>query len=360
MKKYLPFLVLLIILVSACGGVRTTLPTSQVVLEQTQAPSANLYWPTDGWRISSPEDQGMDAALLAQMFENIEQHRLKIDSVLVVRNGYIVAEKYYAPYTINTQHVLYSCTKSFISALIGMAIEDGFIESVGQHVLDFFPDQSFQNLDARKEAMTLEDLLTMRAGIAWNEGMPAYQGMMGSSDWVAYVLDKPMETDPGNRFNYCSGCSHVMSAIIEKTTDEGTLTFAKNHLFEPLGITNYDWEVDSNGVPNGGWGLHMTPREMAKFGYLFLNEGEWDGQQIIPSEWVRESTQVGLPTGEGVDYAYQWWLYPNLDLYAAQGLNGQMIYVIPDLSLVVVFTADMANPSPIYGLLETWIIPAVR
>jgi CubicO group peptidase (beta-lactamase class C family) len=360
MKKYIPFLLIILILISACGGIRATLPTPQFVPDQAQPPIPKAYWPTDGWRMSAPEDQGMDAGRLNQMFENIDQRRLRIDSVLVVRNGYIVAEKYYAPDTIDTQHVLYSCTKSFISALIGIAIEDGYIENVNQPVLSFFPDHVFENVEARKEAMALEDLLTMRSGLAWNEGMAAYQGMMGSSDWVTYVLDQQMVADPGTQFNYCSGCSHVMSAIIEETTGIGTLAFAEENLFEPLGINNYDWELDSRGIPNGGWGLHMTPREMAKFGYLFLHEGEWDGQQIVPAEWVQNSTQAGLATGEGVDYAYQWWVYPDDNLYAAQGLNGQMIYVIPDLALVVVFTADMADPSPIFGLLEDWIVPAVR
>ena len=139
-----------------------------------------------------------------------------------------------------------------------------------------------------------------------------------------------------------------------------SLEYAQENLFEPLGITNYDWELDSSGIPNGGWGLHMIPREMAKFGYLFLNEGEWDGQQIISSDWVRESTEAGRAVDGEVDYAYQWWIYPASELYAAQGLNGQMIFVVPDLALVVVFTADMNDPSPIFGLLEDGIIPAVR
>jgi len=307
-----------------------------------------------------PEDQGMETALLDQVFATIDHQRLGIDSVLVVRNGYIITEKYYPPYATDTQHVLYSCTKSFISALIGIAIEEDYIESVDQLVLDFFPDHTFANLDARKQAMTLEDLLTMRSGLDWNEGMPTYQAMMETQDWVAYVLDKPMETDPGTHFNYCSGCSHVMSAIIAETTGIDTLEYAQARLFEPLGITNYYWELDGSGIPNGGWGLHMSPREMAKFGYLFLNEGSWDGQQIVPSAWVRKSTQAGLATGRSVDYAYQWWVYPTSNLYAAEGLYGQFIFVIPDLAMVVVFTADMLNPSPIFDLLEDWIIPAVR
>ena len=206
----------------------------------------------------------MDSAFLEQMFETIDQRKLDIDSVLVIRNGTIVAEKYFSPYTEETRHVLYSCTKSFISALVGMAIEDGYIDSVDQPVLDFFPERTFANLDERKESMTLEDLLTMRAGLEWDEGMPAYQDMMGSEDWVKFVLDKPMEADPGSQFNYCSGCSHIMSAIIQETTGVNTLAYAQSRLFEPLNITNIYWELDGSGIPNGGWGLEMNPPRYGK------------------------------------------------------------------------------------------------
>ncbi len=370
MKKRWLLILVFLILIAACSGNQSFTGTLQRIPTQTELPptrdvqSANVqstpYWPTDGWRASSPEEQGMDSVLLEQMFETIDQQKLDIHSVLIVRNGTIVAEKYYSPYTEDTRHVLYSCTKSFISALIGMAIEDGTIDGVDQLVLNFFPERTFANLDERKESMTLEDLLTMRTGLDWDEGMPAYQDMMESEDWVKFVLDQPMEADPGSQFNYCSGCSHIMSAIIQETTGLNTLEYAQNRLFEPLNITNIHWELDRNGIPNGGWGLEITPRDMAKFGYLFLNDGTWDGQQIVSSEWVRASTQPGLPTGEGVDYAYQWWVYSTSNLYAAQGLKGQKIYVIPGLELVVVFTADMANTTPILELVEDWIIPAVR
>jgi CubicO group peptidase (beta-lactamase class C family) len=302
----------------------------------------------------------MDSDMLGRMLDTIDEQRMAIDGVVVIRNGYIVAEQYYSPYTENSRHVLYSCTKSFISALTGIAVGDGYIDSVDHPVLDFFPDRTFANVDTRKEAMTLENILTMRTGLAWEEGMPAYQALMGSSDWVGFMLDKPMEADPGSQFNYCSGCSYLLSAIIQETTGTNPLEFAQNRLFDPLGITNFTWELDSSGIPNGGWGLEMTPRDMAKFGYLFLNQGIWDGQQIIPADWVAASTQPGLEVEAGVDYAYQWWVYPSSNLYAAQGLYAQKIYVIPELEMVVVFTADARNTDPTFDLLEDWIIPAAQ
>lgn len=191
MKKTLIIFFITILTVSACGG----------GLVQTDIPGVSdaqngIYWPTDGWRTSPAEEQGMDADRLAQMFAFIdEQNHLDIHSVLVVRNGFIVAEKYYPPYSEDKRHILYSCTKSFMSALIGIAIEDGYIEGVEETVVDFFPDQQFQNLDALKTEMKLEDLLTMRAGLAWTEGMPAYQGLSSFSSaarsrsrcWVCLV-----------------------------------------------------------------------------------------------------------------------------------------------------------------------------
>jgi CubicO group peptidase (beta-lactamase class C family) len=367
MKK-ISFVILLItaVMTCACGVMQDFQNPSELLLDPTQAitaspvPGNEAYWPTNGWRTSSPEDQGMDSALIEGMFEVIDEQNMAIDGVVVVRNGYIVAEQYYPPYTENTRHVLYSCTKSFISALIGIAIADGYIEGIDQLALDFFPERTFANVDTRKKAMTLEDLLTMRSGLDWDEGMPVYQEMMATRDWVGYVLDKPMETDPGSQFRYCSGCSHVMSAILQEVTEVNTLEYARSRLFDPLGIENFHWELDGSGIPNGGWGLEMTPRDMAKFGYLFLNEGTWDRQQIIPADWVKVSTQPGLEVESGVDYAYQWWVYPDSYLYAAQGLYAQKIYVIPDLELVMVFTADARHIDPAFELLEEWIIPAVH
>jgi CubicO group peptidase (beta-lactamase class C family) len=152
----------------------------------------------------------------------------------------------------------------------------------------------------------------------------------------------------------------LLSAIIQETMEMNTLEFAQSRLFDPLGITNFTWELDGNGIPNGGWGLEMTPRDMAKFGYLFLKNGKWDGQQIIPADWITTSAQSGREVTDGVDYAYQWWVYPSLNMFAAQGLYDQKIFVLPELEMVVVFTADARNTDSSFELLEDWIIPAIR
>lgn len=318
------------------------------------------YWPTEDWRTSTPEERGVDAEQLERMLSVIDERRLNVHSVLVIRDGYIIAERYYAPFDQDTRHQLFSVTKSFISALVGIAIEDAFIDGVEAQVVGFFPGRQFANLDDRKVAMTLEHLLTMTSGLDWSEGMPTYQEMARTRDWVHYVLDKPMVADPGTQFNYCSGCSHVMSAIIQETTGIGTLAFADSALFGPLGISDVEWETDGSGIPNGGWGLNLTPRDMAKLGLLYLNDGVWGGQQVVPVEWVRASLSDGIDTGDGWRYGYQWWLDPSNGRFAAIGLASQLIYVIPELNMVVVFTAALADNSVLFDLVDDYIVPGAQ
>jgi CubicO group peptidase (beta-lactamase class C family) len=302
----------------------------------------------------------MDSTQLERMFDVIRDEQLGIHSVVVVRNGHIVAERYYPPYQADTKHQLYSVTKSFISALIGIAIAEGYIDGVDHRVLDFFPEHTFANLDARKQAMTLEHLLTMTSGLDWEEGMPIYQELSRASDWVQFVLDGPMVAEPGSEFNYCSGCSHLMSAIVQETTGTGTLEYAQDRLFEPLGINDFHWELDASGIPNGGWGLDLTPRDMAKFGYLYLNDGVWDGQQVVPTEWVTASVNDRIEFDDRWGYGYQWWIYPPFDAYSAVGLGAQLIVVIPDSELVVVFTAALSDNAALLELIESFIVPAVQ
>jgi CubicO group peptidase (beta-lactamase class C family) len=355
MKKYLLLIFAAILALSACSGgpVQTAAP-------QTSAKQYDPYWPTEGWRTAPAEAMGMDADRLAEMLAYIDQQDWDIDSILIVRDGYVVTEKYYAPYSRDRSHTLYSVTKSFMSALIGIAIQNGFIEGVDLIVVDFFPDRKFDNLDPRKAEMTLQDLLTMRAGLAWVEGETAYRGLSVSPDAISYVLNLPMAAQPGTVFDYCSGCSHVLSGIIQETTGMDPLDYAQERLFEPLGISDVYWETDHSGLPIGGWGLMLTPRDMARFGYLYLQNGFWDGQQVVPEDWVRASVEAGREVAPGLDYGYQWWILPELNAFNASGLYGQEIYVIPDLDMVVVFTAHVLNPDFMDDLVEHWIIPAVQ
>jgi CubicO group peptidase (beta-lactamase class C family) len=323
-------------------------------------PATGAYWPTEGWRTSSPEEQGMDSQKLAQMLGAIRQQGLKLHSLLVIRNGYLVSETYYGPYRPDTRHELYSCTKSFVSTLVGVAVDKGYIDRTDHRVVAYFQGRTLANPDSRKEAMTLEDLLTMRSGLDWQEGDPVYRAMYQSRDWVQFVMDEPMAAAPGSRFNYCSGCSHVLSAILQQTTGMNTRDFAERSLFQPLGITDFRWDTDAAGIPIGGWGLQLTPRDMAKLGYLYLHNGQWDGRQIVSAGWVANATQKHTATDGNLGYGYQWWTYPSLKAYAALGRFGQMIFVIPAADLVIVTTAEVDSHDPIFQLIEQYIVPAVK
>jgi len=350
LTRPLIILVVLLLLVG-CDNPRGPAPTST---------AQTTFWPTEAWQISTPEQQGLDSAQLAQMFVRIKDQGLNLHSLLVIRNGFIVVEAYFNPYGQSIKHELYSVTKSFTSALVGIAIDKGIIDGVDHPVQDFFTGQTFANTYQRKSALKLRHLLTMTSGLDWQEGDPIYQQMYRSNDWVQFVLDTPMAVEPGSRFVYCSGCSHVLSAIVHKATGMNTLEFARTNLFGPLGISDVAWETDSNGIPIGGWGLKIMPRDMAKLGYLYLNNGIWDEKQVISTSWVKASVQKLVETDSELGYGYQWWVYPRFGAYTALGRYGQTIFVIPESNLVIVTTAAIQDHQPIFDLIEDYIVPAVR
>jgi len=308
----------------------------------------------------------MDSELLAGMFDYIEQQKVDVHGVLVVRNGYTVVEVYYSPYGPNTGHSTASVGKSFTGALVGIAIREGYIEGVDQKVADFFPNHSAWQNDPLKQAVTIEHLLTMTSGLDWPESAASYSSsrnimnqMMRSSDWVRFVLDRPMAAAPGAVFNYSSGVSHLLSAIIQQATGMRTFSFARTYLFEPLGISRVYWPSDPQGIVFGAGGLRLTPRDMAKFGQLYLQGGVWDGKQIVPAEWIEASVAPQVNAhGAASYYGYQWWVRGS-GTYAAHGYRGKRIFVIPDLEMVVVFTADLSGNAPSV-ILSNFIIPAAR
>lgn len=338
---------LFFILLAACRGQKAVQP-------------AQHDWPTQDWRTAVPESQGMDAAMLARGLEEAEQNGLPLHSLLVIRHGSIISETYFPPYNVDTLHELYSVTKSFTATLVGIALDQGKLQDVNQRVFDFFPGQEFSASGARKKAMSMKDLLTMTSGLDWVEGDSIYRAMYMSQNWVKLVMDLPMAADPGKEFLYCSGCSHVLSAIVQQATGENLRDFAQANLFGPLGIENFTWESDTAGISIGGWGLSLAPRDMAKLGYLYLHKGQWDGQQVVSAEWVEAATQKQVTT-EGVDgYGYQWWVLPELSGYAALGRFGQTVFVSPELDLIVVTTAGAQDHEGIFRLIEDYILGAVK
>ena len=365
----------LLILV-ACGTPQPTptpsqLTTTPTIVPPTATPTPVItptssgpdYWPIEGWRTTTPEEQGMDSDMLAKMLELIQEQNYDIHSVTIIRNGYMVADATIYPYDPGSKHIIHSCTKSITSALIGIAIEQGYIESVKQPVLSFFPERTVANLDANKEAMTLEHLLMMASGLECRDSyLYSWRGlfeMMQTDDWVQFMLDLPMAEPPGTRFEYCNGASFLLSAIIQEKTGMSAAAFAEEHLFDPLGISDVAWPANSQGITIGWGELRMRPHDMAKIGYLYLNNGQWNGEQIIPADWVTTSTHRQIAATFTPGYGYQWWVAGD-NIYMALGLAGQYIIVAPELDLVVVFTSNLEDNTIPFGLLYDFIIPTAK
>jgi CubicO group peptidase (beta-lactamase class C family) len=296
-------------------------------------------WPTKEWQTSSPEEQGMDSKELAKLVDF--GTTLSLDSLLVVRHGKIVAEAYYAPYAAGIPHAIYSATKAVISTLMSIASKDGLLDSPSHRVLDFFDRRSIANLDDRKKAITVQSLLDMTSGIEWRMPDSMFE-MERSPDWVKFVLDRPMSSAPGNAFNYSNGNAHLLSAIITKLTGMSALEYGKAKLFGPLGINDLSWGHDPQGISNGGQGLYLQPRDMAKIGYLYLRNGAWEGKQLLPSDWIDKVTHAKVdphaPGEPEFRYSNLFWVLPDKHVYMASGYHGQVIMVFPDLDVVAVTT----------------------
>ncbi len=346
----LPLLILFLVIV----------PTNGTSAQTRWVPD---YWPTTAWQTSTPEAQGMDPNYLTSLDEYINDVDWGIAMVasLVIKNGYIVHETYYGTYGETHRRNIFSCTKSFVSTLVGIALSEGYISSVNENIVDFFSNRIIANMDSRKEALTIEHLLAMTAGFDWPEhpygADSPYNQMTSSDDWVQFVLDRPMAHEPGEVWNYNSGASHLLSTIVNISTGQYAHEYAEDRLFASLGITHYDWGKDPDDNAFGGANLRLAPRDMAKLGFLFLNNGTWDGVQIVPADWVATATSSFEMVGVDRGYGYQWWTHPTLSAYSARGYLGQFIYVFPDLDMVVVFTAS-TNYVQDDILIEDFVLPA--
>ena len=317
------------------------------------------YWPTSGWRTASPESQGIDSAILAEAIETARKSGVNIHSLLIVRNNFIVAEAYFYPYDGKAPHDLASVTKSITGTLIGMAIEQKKIKGVDQKALQFFSKMKIANKDARKEKITVGNLLTMSSGLnCIAKGEPTLWEMLNQPDNAKYMLDLAMVAEPGSNFSYCSGGMHLLSAIISNATGMNEEAFAKRFLFEPIGIKPGTWPVDPQNVNHGFGNLHLLPRDMAKFGVLYMNNGRWDGRQIIPADWVAAATTSKIKTGGARDYGYGWWIPAagGLIPYEASGRGGQQISVMPSKNTVIVFNGGGFNTGDVMKLIQ----PAIK
>jgi CubicO group peptidase (beta-lactamase class C family) len=363
-------------------------------------PAPPAEWPIQAWPHLTPEAQGMSSETLLAMAEHVKDKAASdpeffLDSITVIRNGHIVAEVYPNPnYPPDRLHVLHSATKSIISALIGIAIEEGFIDSVDVPLVDIFPDREIQNLDARKEALTIRDLLSMQTGLHSRDSyLYGYEGLFAlqqSDDWLQFVLDLPMAADPGARFDYSNISTFLLGAVLAETTGTDVLSFAREVLFDPLGIDDVRWEWAQDGLPIAWARMWLKPNDLAKIGLLYLQKGRWDGRQIIPEAWIEDSVTPQAYPKNAVDilnadmtrnrsassanwvaqrfvrffangYGYQWWLDRG-GAYSALGTNGQFLIVAPEHNLIVVATSKssgMAQFEPA-KLFYDYVLPSVQ
>ncbi len=355
-SNFLLLPLLLIILVTGCS-------------QETQITSS-LYW-----EISDPESEGIDPQALDSIHQDIVGGRYGlIDHFLVIRNSKIVFDHHYMqdyetiskkydttnhqynydhpswhPYYHGSDlHSLQSVTKSVTSILLGIAKDEGLAVHLDSAVLTLFKDYELDLTDKMKRAITLKDLLTMQSGIQWDESSSYADDqsnnctiMERSDDWIQYVLNQPMDTVPGTKFVYNSGVSVLIGKIVGILTGKRIDKWAEEKLFEPLGITNYYWKETPQGEIDSEGGLYLSSYDLAKIGYMMLNNGVWEGKQIVSKSWVEESIQPIVKLNERVGYGYQWWVPSHEgdqpEIFAGNGYGGQFVMMAPKYNMLVVF-----------------------
>jgi CubicO group peptidase (beta-lactamase class C family) len=327
--------------------------------------SENLqdYWPTHGWRKDSPENRGMDSKKLIEMLQILKSY--PIDSVTIVKDGYIVLDAYQHPYQADRLHKILSCTKSISASLIGIAIDNNFIKGVEQPLLSFFPEEKIRVDGQRKRGINLHHALTMTTGIDFRDSY-LYQWenlkkMHRTNNWVDFALNLPFIHEPGTHYDYSNITAFLLSAIIQETTGMKASEFAEKYLFSKLGIQEYIWPENRKGITLGYGSLRMNNLDLAKLGLLYLTNGKWEEKQVISREWIKVSTSTQVKQVKGhYNYGYQWWV-ENDSLFSAQGKGGQDIIIDHKHNLVVVFTSSLPDrltdqPRNIYS---TYIQPSI-
>lgn len=360
----------------------------------------------DGWDTASLNREHIDADLVKALLNRVSTHAYpNIHSVLLVRNGKLVVEEYFAgmgadslyhAYHRDTLHTLQSVTKSVTSILIGIALDQHLIRGVDEKISTFFPEYADIFADRAKANIRLQHCLAMTAGLSWDEWERPFTDprndhimMNNRADPIRYNLERPIAVSPGAKFVYNSGLSLILGQIIDKVSGLKADQFAERYLFAPLGISEYVWWRYPNGTVHTGGGLRLRPRDMAKLGALVLNGGRWHGKQIVSAAWVKASTTQQAPSHTSwfewwpftwgyaflhkaplihVEYGYHWWLRSfrvrgrAVATYSAEGRGGQFIVIVPEFQLVAVFTGwndDTSWDLPL-DMLQRYILPAVQ
>ena len=326
-------------------------------------------WPTDGWITAAPETEDMDANLSAEIDARVAAEAPLLTSLVVIRNGKLVAERYYNGEEADQPIMVWSVTKSVTSIAIGIAFREGLLTNLDQTLGELIPNHIPVNVDPRVRDITLRHLLTSTSGWEWDGRINFSRH--DETDQLDLMMARPMVCDPGQCFEYDSTNSNLLSLIIQELSGQTMAEYLQSRLFDPLGIAQPEWLTTVYGATRGAGGLWLTPTDMAKLGYLYLNNGMWDGVHIVAEEWVAESTREqasGTSTISGVNigggsYGYQWWVGESAGHVAfyANGYGGQLIYVVPDQNLIVVTAVagtDAGQPEdqqPVLPIVE-WLI----
>ncbi|MGI9626129.1 MAG: serine hydrolase domain-containing protein, partial [Longimicrobiales bacterium] len=287
-RNQLAGLLLLSAVAIACADSSPTEPTLSGGLDQGTA---------GRWTTSTPEGQGLDASVLAELEARISNGEFgDVSSLLVLRNGVLVYELYRGGWTSDDLHRVYSVTKSVTSLAVGIAVQEGLLSGLQSGILDFFPEHADVPDAETKASITLEHVLQMRTGWEWDEQSTNYSNdanpvgdLVDSTDWIRFVLDLPLAETPGSRFAYNSGVSMLMAGVLGNLTGAPAEDFVAGQLFGPLSIATWDWDTGPGELTNSGWGLHLRPRDMAALGQLVLQDGVWEGADVVPADWIAQS-----------------------------------------------------------------------
>jgi len=350
---------------------------------------------SDGIEASTLASEGIDEDLIAGMMDEINSRSgHAIHNILILRNDRLVFEEYFEGYKLDwespdlkgeimqysreTDHFMASVTKSVTSVIAGVAIQLGYLTDLNKKIVDYFPEYS-GIMTGGKADITIENLLTMRSGLAFDESTYLYNDprsdtykMIHSDDPIAYVFSKPMTTTPGTHFFYNTGTTNVLAAIIEKESGMGFLDFSNTYLFDPLQTEGGLWLTMGNGLPMASGGIYLRARELAKIGLLFLNHGQWEGKQIISDDWISISQYPHVAATNYIpntSYGYQWWI-KNYTIkgtshrcFFGAGWGEQYLFIIPDFNMIVEFNSGYYtgtnNISP-FDLMENYILRAIH
>ncbi|WP_406358373.1 serine hydrolase domain-containing protein [Streptomyces sp. NBC_00658] len=314
------------------------------------------------WSATSPEEQGMDSTLLRAGLTKLGNNASSF-SALVIRHDRLVAERYYHGSGAQRSNNVHSVSKSILQALVHIAVAKGYIGSLDDPVADYLPEY-FGNASPEKKKITIRHMLTMRSGLDWAEDSTESQ-VEKASNWVQTILGRPLVSVPGTTYNYSTGNTHVVSAVLQKATRMSTCQFAHQYLFEPMGITAEHWGRDPQSIFSGGYNVYLTPREMAKFGLLYLHDGKWAGQPLVPTSAVRAAQAQTTQVDDTFAYSEGWWMHTisRRAMYFAWGYGGQFVYVIPSADIVLVTsenTSDNSNEEiSARAFIRNYLLPSI-